>query len=220
LVPAQWPIVADGDYDLSRQLNVVGWPTTIVVGTDGAEITRIAGGADSLSVRLLPYLELANKRIDLATLDRRLSPATQPSGATTKLLLDMQKSRHLLASGKAEDAYESLKQIIEANPDFVPARIAMVDAMIRAGRGPEAIDSLKALPLDAMPQNDRDLLAARALIAMSQWEDAQKILIDAVRHDPKLVDAHFLLGQVYEHANDWQNAAKEYRAIRELDSAK
>ena len=74
--------------------------------------------------------------------------------------MDLQASKRLLASGKADAAYVLLKQIIETNPESMPARTTMVDAMIQAGRGLEAIDSLNSLRLDAIPQNDRALLEA------------------------------------------------------------
>jgi predicted CXXCH cytochrome family protein len=216
VVPKNWPIVADPEYAISRKLNVVGWPTTILVGTDSTEIARIAGGADSLSVRLRPYLEFAHKRIDSAALDRRL--ASHPQGSievTTKQLRDLQNANHLLASGKSDAAYAILKDQLDSGVDSMDVKLAMIDAMTQTGRGLDALDLLKSLPPDAISADQRDIMAAKSQIALLRWDEAQQILSETVRRNPACIDAHFLLGQIYEHANDWQNAAREYRAMRD-----
>src|SRR4029079_4726233 len=65
------PIVPDADGQLASELDVHGWPTAIVISTDGTEIARVGGTANSLAMKLAAYVELASGQVDLATAKRR-----------------------------------------------------------------------------------------------------------------------------------------------------
>jgi hypothetical protein len=54
------PIVSDADGQLASELDVHGWPTAIVISTDGTEIARVGGTANSLAMKLAAYVELAS----------------------------------------------------------------------------------------------------------------------------------------------------------------
>ena len=49
-------------------------------------------------------------------------------------------------------------------------------------------------------------------MALEDWTQAKQALLVAVERNPRLGQAHYLLGQVYEHEGQWQKAAAEYRA--------
>jgi predicted CXXCH cytochrome family protein len=214
LVPKTWETVADPDFAISREFNVVGWPMTMIVGTDGAEIIRIGGGAEALDARLHPYLELANKKIDAAALDARLSSHAASTPKTTKQMRDLQTARHLIESGKPAAACEILNELLKSEPEDVPLRVTMIQALTQSNRGLDALDMLNSLPADAMSLDERDLLRAKNQITLMRWDEAQRILTQTLARNPDCSEAHFIMGQIYEHANDWQHAAQEYRAMR------
>jgi predicted CXXCH cytochrome family protein len=57
---------------------------------------------------------------------------------------------------------------------------------------------------------------ALALVRSDRFDDAQKEVEMAVRADTGLVEAHELLGGLYERNNKWLEAAREYSAALEL----
>jgi len=55
------------------------------------------------------------------------------------------------------------------------------------------------------------LLRGRALMALGEWEQAAKVLPEAMKLNPDPTEAHYLLGLVYEHEKNYADAAGEYR---------
>jgi hypothetical protein len=51
--------------------------------------------------------------------------------------------------------------------------------------------------------------------AILRWDQAETVLLEVIKRSPSQRDARYLLGRVYEHNNDWQRAAQEYRAMRD-----
>ena len=63
-----------------------------------------------------------------------------------------------------------------------------------------------------MPAADQIVIESRLLIAQGRWNEARATVLAGLEQAPDSADAHFLMGQIYEHESDWQRAASEYRA--------
>ena len=88
----------------------------------------------------------------------------------------------------------------------------MIRAYAALNRGADAIALLSSLTPGSLPPGRREVLRAQALVAMDRGPDAKSLLIDVLKEHPDLMEAHRLLGAIYEHEGDWQHAAQEYRA--------
>jgi predicted CXXCH cytochrome family protein len=169
--------LADADGSIASELDVHGWPTTLVVTAAGVEIARLSGAPESLPIKLPAYLDLADGKI---------------TSATTQVAVQT------IVGDEAEKkgAHE----------------IRRVEMLITSGKPNEALKLLLKLPDGAMPAWQYNLLGARALAALNRWPEAKSAAEAALAEHANLPQAHFLLGQVYEHAGDWPRAAAEYRA--------
>jgi tetratricopeptide (TPR) repeat protein len=170
-----WPIVPDPDRQISAELDVHGWPTALVLQSDGLEVARIGGASESLALKLGPYLELAAQTLDRAAVERKLTKNTIVGEGATRDLLEAQR---LISDRKPAQALKLLDAAIGRDPSSIELRLA----------------------------------TARALIELGRHTEAKTVLKVVLDHRQELPDAHYLMGQIYERAGDWEAAAKEYRA--------
>ncbi len=168
--------IADADGSMCGELEVHGFPTVLVLRGDGLETARIAGEAETLSVRLPPYLDLAAGKIT-------------PAGATTRI-----SAPDIVADSKtARD-------------------IRMIERLLDTAKADDAMELLMKLPDGALPAWRHNLLGARALMGLNRWPEAKDAALTALQQQQSEREIHAVLGQIYEHEQDWPHAAAEYRA--------
>jgi predicted CXXCH cytochrome family protein len=148
-VALRWPIVPDPDRRISADLDVHGWPTALVLQSDGLQVARIGGSPESFAQKLSPYLQLADKTLDRAAVERQLSQHTVVGDGATRDLLTAQR---LISDGKSKQAMKVLAEAIERHPDSIPLRIAIARALIALDRHGEAQGVLKVV-LDHSPHS-------------------------------------------------------------------
>jgi tetratricopeptide (TPR) repeat protein len=90
--------------------------------------------------------------------------------------------------------------------------VRKVEYLIVSGNADEALKLLMSLPEGALVPWRHNLLGARALAMLNRWPEAKQAAEAALAQNGDLAEAHYLLGQFYERANDWRRAAAEYRA--------
>jgi predicted CXXCH cytochrome family protein len=95
-----------------------------------------------------------------------------------------------------------------------PARRAVrdIERLLAAGRAKDALDLLVNLPDGTLPNWQHNLLGAKTLIALNRWAEAKAAATAALQQRETLRDAHYLLGQIYEHEKDFAKASAAYRA--------
>jgi predicted Zn-dependent protease len=174
-----WPIIADPDGKLAGQLAVHGWPTALVIQSDGLQVARIGGAPESFAFKLAPYLDVATKKLDRVIVEAQLAakPKMVSDGPDRLPTRQLQIARKLLDDGNPREAQKVLIQALAAQPDSVLLKLAM----------------------------------AQTLIALDRWDDARNLLQGLLEKSPQTPEAHFLLGKVYEHADNAQGAFNEYR---------
>jgi predicted CXXCH cytochrome family protein len=211
-----WPIVVDEDRRVSGKLDVHGWPSGLIIRSDGTQVARIGGSPESFAVKLGAYLDVASGREDAEQVERRLArPAMIKDRSTPNPARQLQLARKLLDEGSAEAARKVLAEVLRIEPDSLPARVAMIEASCQLGRGAEAISMLGKVPPDALPRGRHDVLRARACILTERWAEARQLATRALQQDPKSPDAHFIMAQIHEREGDFRSAAAEYRAASE-----
>lgn len=106
-------------------------------------------------------------------------------------------------SGSAETLTLRLAAYLDAALSPLPAPLDPASLKVRSV-GEESASRVR-----------RELLQARASISQGKWDVAKSQLQALLKNAPSQADAHFMLGQVYEHEKDWASAAREYRDSRE-----
>lgn len=211
-----WPTVVDADQAIAGQFDVHAWPTAMVVQSDGRQIAKITATSESLALRLQPYLDLATAKGDPAAIKQQLAQqaiaAEDPAKTATRLL---HAAERMLADGKAEQSDKLLTDAIQAHPDSIPLKVQRIKTALQLKRGYVAYNLLDRLPANSLPIPQHELLRGEALVLMERWADAKAALTTALGSEANSGQAHYLLGQVYEHEQDWQKAAQEYRAMHE-----
>jgi predicted CXXCH cytochrome family protein len=139
------------------------------------------------------------------------------AGAVETLAIKLSAYVELAAGRATPEQAHAAATTLPASVGDPPAQrdVRRIERLIADGRGDEAVKLLMKLPDGAIPNWRHNLLGARALIVMNRWPEAKDAAATAVLENPACGEAHFLLGQIHEHAGDWQRAAAEYRAARD-----
>jgi predicted CXXCH cytochrome family protein len=210
-----WPVIADADETIARAAAVRGWPTVLIVRGDGLEVARLAGSAEALTLKMPAYIEAAMVRTSAPIDAKFLKPESVTDGSSIKIDRDIANAQVLLDAGRGEEARQLISDALAAKADSVPLKIAMVKAMVACGKPQEALDLLTRLPGKSIDVSELEILRAKAFIGLGRFGAAKEQLISCLKRAQAPTEAHLLLGRVYEHEKDWENAAKEYRMAQE-----
>ena len=147
----------------------------------------------------------------------RLAPEHAEAHFNLGIALSAQK-RHAEAAG-------AFGSVLGLKPDFTDARTGLVAALGAAARTGTGEGDRRAasrqhrnlLAPEPSPETFADLAAA--LLLNGELQAAQAALEEALRQQPDLAIAHFLLGRRFELAGDSESALREYREGARLDPA-
>lgn len=212
----RWPIVLDPAFSVSGQLNVHAWPTTVVIGRDARELAHLAGTPKSLRADLAAHLDFGEGKIDAAQLAGRLANREVVSDSNGEAAARRHEvARRLMRSGKLEAAREQLDGALQLKPDDPTLRLALARLLLLQRQPAEAVAVLDAIPEGNLPPGQMLTLRGAAAIGMEQWEQARAALIEALKLNPSPAEAYYLLGLVYEHEQDFPQAATAFRRALE-----
>src|SRR5438128_6111388 len=111
---------------------------------------------------------------------------------------------------------------VELNPNYVDARLALIDFYIVApaivgGSEDKAIEqAVEVRKRDAL---DGHRAYARIYTRQKKFDLAVKEMVEAVREQPKSAKAHHLLGNALLNQEDWKGSLHEYEMALSLDAA-
>ena len=143
---------------------------------------------------------------EIAALDRSSSQLTR-------------NALRLAAAGRRDEAIDQLLEAAARAPEFLPARVHLVELLAAAGRYDEAEKHYRAaLAVNPNAQLVR-LNHARALIRQARLEEARAELERVVEINPNLADARVLLGSMLADAGASEEAVVHYRAALRSEPA-
>ncbi len=121
--------------------------------------------------------------------------------------------------GSYEKAIESYTKALTFNPDHLQARVNLATAYLQTGRFKEAEQEL--VYLYALKPNDCVVLYNFGLLLYNTGElfSAETKLKRLLELDPLHLEAHLLLGSVYEEKRDINQALKLYMKAYRINSA-
>jgi hypothetical protein len=207
---AGWSIVADPDYDLSGRTSVHVWPMTVLLNAEGDERARLGGLPRSYTADLQAHLEHAAGQIDQETLDERLTTrrvVVDENGPAKRL----QVAEQLLHRGHSEQAREALREAVDQIGDDPAAQVRAARMLTMLQEPAEAIAMLDRIPVDRLPPWQIHIVRARALVQLGEWEQARKLLPEAMKLNPNPGEVHYLQGLLHQHEANWQSAADSFR---------
>jgi tetratricopeptide (TPR) repeat protein len=161
------------------------------------------------------------KRVDegIIALERAVAIAEAEGEPIDMFHLDLGSA--YLASGRLEDAVTQLRrarQRVAAEQPLPPVDAFLSDALVRLGRRQEAEPYLRHAvatdPNDAIHRVD----LARLLYDRDDYAEARRLLTEAIRLRPDLLDAYLLLALTHHAERQYAEAA--YVAAQALDVAR
>jgi len=213
-----WPVVWDGSYATMGQLRVRVWPTTVIVSAKGRELARVVGSPASYLRDLSAHLAYTAGKIDRRARDLRLR-ATGVVGddATQVAARHLRVAQRLLARGLTREALHTLDKGLKLAPRASRLLLARATVMLWLGHPQQALDVLDRLSLGKKPP-----LAARAatlrggaMVALSRWDAAIRVLRPAVDLNPDPAETYYFLGIAYQKKDLPSEAAQAFRAAFE-----
>jgi hypothetical protein len=208
--------VSDPDFSVAGRFDVHVWPTTLIVGTDGAIAGRLPGMTGTYAADLADMLAFAGGEIDRATLKNRLEEhAVVGDGQHARKDHTAALAGGLLESGHVDQAAAQVEQALKARPDDPQLLFLHARVLVQQSKAQDALTALDRIPSGALPAWQASQLRGRALIDLGRWEDAKAAVEQAFALNPRPAEAHYLLGQIHRHAGDWQSAAEQFRLAYE-----
>lgn len=205
------PVIVDANLAVADVLDVHGWPTVLVLRSDGTEVARLGGDAQSLSAKLPPYIDLAAGAIDADELRRQLATTPPAEDLTTQTKRTVHVAQALLQQQDFAAALRRAQDALQSDPGSADLQALRVEALLGMDRITDAAAELQKISADRLPLQYA-VLQARIAIAQQQWAEARKILDAGLALWPQDPRLNYLMGTICEHDHDWPAAAAHYRA--------
>ncbi len=126
------------------------------------------------------------------------------------------------AAGDTVRALALREEAVQANPDDVPARLALGDLYLRNGRVQDAIGQFETglsltNPTDNAARLELYLQLAAANEELARWDDVESYLLKAVEAAPGSYDARTELGRFYVEQARFADASQTLLEARRID---
>jgi tetratricopeptide (TPR) repeat protein len=132
-------------------------------------------------------------------------------------VVQVEVGRIFEAGGNLQQAEQSYRKALEADPTHGPALLGLVQALVRNGKADEALASVKSLVQQNPNNAEAQLLLGRMLLRKGDWAGAATALERAVAGLPNNAEAQARLGTAYQFTRRAPEALAAYRKAVELD---
>jgi hypothetical protein len=205
-------VVVDKDYKLWGKFGIIATPTVVIADTNDNVVWVKAGyGYDfSGSVRLHLYSELGlidKKQVEQSTHVWTLANDT----VQAKARIHLQMAEILERKGRAESAVLELRKARQLDPNSVEVTLELGRLHCQLGESEKAVTLVAQVqPGSRTEEAATTLLLGWANRQMGKLEAAEKLLLEAVRLDPKSSRALFELGKTYQLRGQAEKAVRTY----------
>lgn len=205
-------ILSDPEYKLWGTFGIIATPTVIISDTNDMVIHVKAGyGYDFIPVvqaYLNQALGIAQKT---APEDAGRVKTIANDTTTARLKRHLQMAKMLERKGRLESAIAEIEKARKLDPNSVEAAVALGELLCRAGRSkevPEIAGSVTAIR--ATDKAKLLLISGLAKRQTGELDDAEKLLLEAAKLDPKSSRVLFELGKVYRAKQQIETAMHTY----------
>jgi tetratricopeptide (TPR) repeat protein len=211
-----WTVLNDPDFALVGQLQVRVWPTSIVVTSDGKELTRLRGLPESYARDLGAYLAFATKKIDRKTLDLKLAGTEIVSDSPEQMAeRHLQVALRLMEKGLIEQAQHELDTAMKLQAGNQRIELALARVYLTLDQPLKAQALLEKYNEKSALAGEVGTLKGWALVSLKKWDQAIPTLQAAIRLNPNPSEAYFFMGVAYQAKAQWPQAAAAFRSAFE-----
>jgi predicted negative regulator of RcsB-dependent stress response len=205
-------VVADTERKLWGKFGIIATPTVIISDTNDSVLWVEAGhGYDFTPVvwsRLNQALGIAQE-IDPNEAGRVRIVTNATVAARVKRHLQMAKM--LQEKGRIESAITQMKKARELDPNSVELALEIGSLLCSIGQGKSALEILQGVETRGNIEKSKLLIITGwAKRQMSNFEEAEKLLLEAIKLNPKSGRAFFELGQIYQAKGDKDKTIAAY----------
>lgn len=206
-------ILLDSKYHLWGQLGVIATPTIIIVDKDGV-ISWIKAGngydfASTLRAHLAETLGLGGEELSADT-----SPVVKtltPGSVTSRMKRHLKMAKKLAAKNLLEPAIAELRKAQELTPDSAEIKIELSQLLCLQQKSAEALELIAKLKTDRKSEQAKvKMLSGWAHRQLGDLAQAEKLLKESLKLNPKSARALFELGKIYQVRNDHEKAMQAY----------
>lgn len=175
----------------------------------------IAASALDDQSRNLLQAEIALIGNDLPVAERRIERALHmdPKSPPAHYLMGM----IALREGRDQDAINEWQAALDSDSDYVPARLRLASAALKARDGSKAEEYVIDVVRDEPANLDALLLYARALLLQQREDSARALSQRALAADPKNAAANVMLGDISLHEHNLAPALLQYEKAMMLE---
>jgi len=205
-------LVVDTEYKLWGKFGIIATPTVIISDTNDTVLWVKAGhGYDFAPVvraRVNQALGIAQE-IDPNEAAQVRTVTNDTVAARVKRHLQMAKM--LQEKGRTESAITQMKKARELDPNSVELALEIGNLLCSIGQGKSALEILKGVQTKGYIEKSKLLLITGwAKRQMGNFEESEKLLLEAIRLNPKSGRAFFELGQVHQAKGEVEKAMLAY----------
>ena len=209
-------VIADTEYKLWGKFGIIATPTVIISDTNDTVLWVKAGHgydfAPVVQARLNQALGVAQE-ID----PNEASHVRTVTNATTaaRVIRHLQMAKMLQEKGRIESAITQMKKARELDPNSVELALEIGNLLCSIGQGKSALEILEGVQARGHIEKSKLLLITGwANRQMGNFEESEKLLLGAIRLNPKSGRAFFELGQVHQAKGEMGKAMfTYYRAL-------
>ncbi|QNN24304.1 tetratricopeptide repeat protein [Planctomycetales bacterium ZRK34] len=215
-IPGHWRIVVDAEKRLTDLMKVQSTPLVLLTDEQGNVITRIAGHSPAASLKLRTHLQwLAREHDERGKQPPAIAPLVVGDQQVGKDTWYLQSARRHIKDEQLDVAQAVLEKGLTVVPASTSLKTELAGVLIRRVQTQPALAIIDELQKQDADNPALELLRCRALVAMNQPDQALKRLTQLADHHPG-PQVYFLLGQVYEKQEQWQQAVEAYRKAGEM----
>lgn len=209
-------VVSDPEYVTSGKMSIYAWPSAVVMNAAGEVVAHIGGYPSSFATDLAADLEFAAGKIDKATLEQRTAAhEVVADSADQKAGRNLEVARRLLAQGIPDAARVEIAKALEYGPKDAGLKMEAVKLMVTLADVKGAEDELAKVDTSAVPAAQVNLVRGQIALQEEKWDEAEKLLAEAVKLNPNPAEAWYGLGLVYKHKQEWVKAAEAFEKAYE-----
>ncbi len=205
-------VVKDKEYKLWGKFGIIATPT-VIISDDKDKVLWVEAGhgynfEPVIHARLNQALGIAQE-IDPNNAGQVKTVTNATVAARVKRHLQMAKM--LQGRGQIESAITQMKQARELDPNSVELALEIGNLLCSIGQGKSALEILDGVQTRGYIEKSKLLLITGwANRQMSNFEEAEKLLLEATKLNPKSGRAFYELGQIYQARGEVEKAMLTY----------
>ena len=210
--PKNVHVLLDSEYKLWGKFGIIAVPTVVISDTNDTVICIKAGHGYDFAPVVRAYLNQA-----LGLTQKKKPEDVSRVETVTNDTIEARTERHLHMAkmleqkGRLESAIAEIQKARELDPESNDATLELGELFCRAGRNDEALEITNSLKVTKRFDEAKLLMISGwAKRQSGDLDTAEKLLLEAIKIDPKSTRALFELGKVYQAKQQVDKAMNLY----------